>query len=140
MAPTRSIFMDISSRVSVVNTSDSADLNSEEGMLSMAFDPGYLTNRYFYVFYMGQATNGTSGLHDILSRFQILSGNTNQGDTTSETKFILQYDRASNHNAGDLHFGGTGIFIFHWAMKVMNITPSTTRSTSMGTFFPGFSE
>ena len=79
--------MDISSRVSVGNTSDASDVNSEEGMLSMVFDPGYATNRYFYVFYMGQATNGTSGLHDFLSRFQILSGNTNQGDPTSETKY-----------------------------------------------------
>ena len=108
MAPTRTIFMDISSRVSVVNSSESADLNSEEGMLSMTFDPGYATNRYFYVFYLGQATNGTSGLHDILSRFQTLSGNINQGDTTSETKLIVQYDRANNHNAGDTHFGPDG--------------------------------
>lgn len=108
MSPTRTIFMDMSSRVSVVNSSESADVNSEEGMLSMAFDPGYATNRYFYVFYLGQATNGTSGLHDILSRFQTLSGNINQGDSTSETKLILQYDRASNHNAGDTHFGPDG--------------------------------
>src|SRR5215469_4990324 len=55
MVPTRTIFMDISSRVSVGSSSESADVNSEEGMLSMAFDPGYVTNRYFYVFYMGQA-------------------------------------------------------------------------------------
>lgn len=108
MNPTRTIFMDISSRVSVVNTSESGDVNNEEGMLSMVFDPGYATNRYFYVFYMGQATNGTSGLHDILSRFQISVGNTNQGDPTSETQLILQYDRASNHNAGDTHFGPDG--------------------------------
>jgi len=108
MVPTRSIFMDISSRVSVGNSSESADLNSEEGMLSMVFDPGYKTNRYFYVFYMGQATNGTSGVHDILSRFQIASGNTNQGDSTTETKLIAQYDRASNHNGGDIFFGPDG--------------------------------
>jgi glucose/arabinose dehydrogenase len=107
-APTRTIFMDLSSRVSVVNTSESGDLNNEEGMLSMTFDPGYATNSYFYVFYMGQATNGTSGLHDILSRFQTLAGNPNQGDTSSETQLIVQYDRASNHNGGDTHFGPDG--------------------------------
>src|SRR3984885_4490342 len=33
LAPTRTIFMDISSRVSVANTSDSGDVNSEQGML-----------------------------------------------------------------------------------------------------------
>ncbi len=106
--PTRTIFMDLSSRVSVVNTSESADLNNEEGMLSLTFDPGYATNRYFYVFYMGPATNGTSGLHDILSRFQTFAGNPNQGDTNSETRLIAQYDRASNHNGGDTHFGPDG--------------------------------
>ena len=94
--------------MSVVNTSESADLNNEEGMLSMAFDPGYVTNRYFYIFYMGPATNGTSGLHDILSRFQTPAGNPNQGDTSSETPLIVQYDRASNHNGGDTHFGPDG--------------------------------
>lgn len=106
--PTRIIFMDLSSRVSVVSTSESSDRNSEEGMLSMAFDPGYATNNYFYVFYMGQATNGTSGLHDILSRFQTSSTNINYGDTNSEVRYIVQYDRASNHNAGDIHFGPDG--------------------------------
>ena len=106
--PARTIFMDLSSRVSVVNASESSDLNNEEGMLSMAFDPGYATNRYFYVFYMGQATNGTSGLHDILSRFQTMADNPNQGDTNSEIRLIVQYDRASNHNAGDTQFGPDG--------------------------------
>ena len=106
--PTRTIFMDLSSQVSVVNTSESGDLNNEEGMLSMTFDPGYATNRYFFVFYMGQATNGTSDTHDILSRFQTSAGNLNQGDTNSEIRLIAQYDRASNHNGGDTHFGPDG--------------------------------
>jgi glucose/arabinose dehydrogenase len=106
--PTRAIFMDISSRVSMVSSSESGDLNNEEGMLSMVFDPGFATNHYFYVFYMGPATNGTSGVHDILSRFQISALNTNQGDPNSETHLIVQFDRASNHNGGDLHFGPDG--------------------------------
>jgi glucose/arabinose dehydrogenase len=108
MDPTRSIFMDISSRVSVDNSSESADVSGEEGLLGMAFHPGYMTNGYFYVYYTGQATNGTSGLHDILSRFQISSSNTNQGNPNSETQLIVQYDRADNHNSGDVHFGPDG--------------------------------
>ncbi|HEY1789627.1 MAG TPA: PQQ-dependent sugar dehydrogenase [Verrucomicrobiae bacterium] len=108
MNPTRTIFMDISSRVTVGNPSESADATSEEGMLSMAFHPGYATNGYFYVYYTGQATNGTSGLHDILSRFQISSSNTNLGNSNSETQLIVQYDRAANHNSGDIHFGPDG--------------------------------
>ena len=106
--PTRTVFLDISSRVSVVNSSESADASGEEGLLGLAFHPGYATNGYFYVFYTGQATNGTSGLHDILSRFQTMASNTNAGDPNSEIRFIAQYDQADNHNAGDLHFGPDG--------------------------------
>lgn len=108
MNPTRTIFMDISSRVSVDNSSESADVSGEEGLLGLAFHPGYVTNGYFYVYYTGQATNGASGLHDILSRFQFSPGNTNQGNPNSETQLIVQYDRADNHNSGDVHFGPDG--------------------------------
>ena len=107
-SPTRTIFMDISSRVSIVNSSESADVNSEQGMLGLAFHPGYATNGYFYVFYTGNATNYVSGLHDIVSRFQVSAANPNQGDTNSETQLIIQYDRASNHNGGHLGFGPDG--------------------------------
>ncbi len=109
-APTRTVFMDISSRVSVANTSESGDLYNEEGLLGLAFHPGYATNRIFYVFYTGQDTNGSSGpqLHDILARYQTPSTNANVADTNSEIRFISQYDQAENHNAGDLHFGADG--------------------------------
>jgi glucose/arabinose dehydrogenase len=107
-APTRTVFMDISSRVSVDNTSESGDVSGEEGLLGLAFHPGYATNRIFYIFYTGQSTIQTNGLHDILSRFQTTSANANVGDANSETQFIVQYDQANNHNAGDLHFGPDG--------------------------------
>ncbi len=105
-APTRTIFMDIVSRVtSAADTS----FGGEEGLLGMDFHPGYRTNNYFYVFYTGNATTtpGT-GRHDILSRFRISGSNTNQGDSTSETRYIVQFDEASNHNGGDMHFGEDG--------------------------------
>src|SRR5271154_2843437 len=88
-APTETTFMNISSRVTFT-TSNSGD-DGEQGLLSMAFDPGYVTNNYFYVFYTGQATNGTvtSTLHHFLSRFKILTSNTNQGDATSETPLYV---------------------------------------------------
>jgi len=109
-APTRTVFMDISSRVSADDTSEAADVNGEEGLLGLAFHPGFATNGYFYVFYTGQATNGSGmmQLHDILSRFQISSADSNAGDPDSEIRFIAQYDLADNHNAGDLHFGADG--------------------------------
>jgi glucose/arabinose dehydrogenase len=107
-APTESIFMNISSRVTST-TANSGD-SGEQGLLSLAFDPGYVTNNYFYVFYTGQATNGTTtnALHHFLSRFRFQAGNTNQGDPTSETPLYIQYKRWSNHNGGDIVFGPDG--------------------------------
>lgn len=108
--PTRTIFMDLSSRVSVDTASESADVSGEGGLLGLAFHPGYATNRLFFIFYTGQDTNGSGSfqLHDILSRFQTTATNANVALTNSEIHFISQYDLANNHNAGDLHFGADG--------------------------------
>lgn len=92
--PTRTVFMDISARLL---------FNGEQGLLGLAFHPGYLTNRYFYVFYV---TSGTR--RDQLSRFEISPSDPNQGLTNSEVVLISQPDDFSNHNAGDLHFGADG--------------------------------
>ena len=105
-APTRTLFMDISGRVA--NSADTT-VGGEEGLLGLAFHPGYATNGFFYVFYTGPATTTAgSGRHDILARFKFSVSNTNQGDSSTEVRYILQYDQASNHNAGDLHFGPDG--------------------------------
>jgi glucose/arabinose dehydrogenase len=107
-APTRTIFMDISSSSSVISAADTP-IGGEEGLLGLAFHPGYVSNRYFYVFYTGTATTTAgSGRHDILSRFQSSATNPNQGNAGSELRLIVQYDQADNHNAGDLHFGADG--------------------------------
>ena len=92
-APTRTIFMNLTSRVK---------LSGEAGLLAIAFHPGFATNGYFYVSYNGTTNSSTS---DVVSRFKISAANTNQGDLTSETPLYVQLDRADNHNGGDLHFG-----------------------------------
>jgi len=104
-APTRTIFMDITNRVEVDGASPDS-VSDERGLLGLAFHPGYATNRYFFVFYTSTTTAGSGGQrHDILSRFETLAGNPNQGDTNSEVVLLRQRDEASNHNGGDLHFG-----------------------------------
>jgi glucose/arabinose dehydrogenase len=105
-APTRTIFMDIDPRVT---SGTDTDVGGEEGLLGLAFHPGYATNRFFYVFYTGNDTTSTgSGRHDILSRFTTDPSDPNNGLTNSEVKLIRQRDEASNHNGGDLHFGPDG--------------------------------
>lgn len=81
----------------------------ESGLLGMAFHPGYATNRYFYLFYTS-ATNLVvpQVYRDFLSRFQTSESDPNKADPNSEVPLFVQYDRAENHNGGDLHFGPDG--------------------------------
>ncbi len=105
-APTRSIFLDMTARVTS-STSDS--VSDEQGLLGLAFHPGYSTNGYFYVFYTGNATTAAgSGRHDIIARYQVSAGNPNQANAASHLALLQQRDDYSNHNGGDLHFGPDG--------------------------------
>jgi glucose/arabinose dehydrogenase/mono/diheme cytochrome c family protein len=98
--PTRTVFMDIASRVTG---------GCEEGLLGIAFHPGYATNRYFFLFYsLNTNTAAGSGVHQRLARFETSPANPNQGLVSSEVPLITQRDEACNHNGGDLHFGPDG--------------------------------
>lgn len=94
--PTRTVFMDISRRVRS---------GGEQGLLGIAFHPGYATNRFFYLFY---TTTQPGRLHDRLSRFETSPDDPNVGLPDSELILIAQQDDANNHNGGDLHFGPDG--------------------------------
>jgi len=89
--PTRSVFLDLTDR---------AQYGSEEGVLALAFHPGYATNRYFYVWY---TTKGTR--YDRLSRFEVDPNNPARGLPATEQILISQQDDAENHNGGELLFG-----------------------------------
>lgn len=105
-APTRSIFLNITDRVIGSDTS----VGAEEGLLGLAFHPGYVTNGFLYVFYTGNDNTGAGGTtrHDILSRFSTNAGNPNLGVLASELKLLRQRDEAGNHNGGELQFGPDG--------------------------------
>ena len=99
-SPTKTLFLDISSRVNA---------GGEGGMLGLAFHPGYESNRYFFVFYtLNTTTGGGSGLHERVARFEASPSNPNLALANSEAPLITQYDEADNHNGGDLHFGPDG--------------------------------
>src|SRR5688572_22923195 len=69
-APTRSVFLSISNRV--ISTISNSGGPGEQGLLGLAFHPGYATNGFFYVFYTttNETTTGGNNLrHDVLSRF-----------------------------------------------------------------------
>ena len=96
--PGRAQFIDLRDRVRF--------MNDEQGLLGLAFHPGYATNRYFYVTYSYPPGAGTRYWR--LSRFETFANNPNAGDPNSEVVLIHQLDQASNHNGGDVHFGPDG--------------------------------
>ncbi|HMP74316.1 MAG TPA: PQQ-dependent sugar dehydrogenase [Kiritimatiellia bacterium] len=99
--PSRTQFLDLSANIS--------GLNSEGGLLGLAFHPDYISNRYFFVFYTPNTNNGTgNGLHTRVSRFQTTATNQNLALVSSETILYSQFNSAANHNGGDLHFGPDG--------------------------------
>src|SRR5437867_5643196 len=93
----RTLFMDISGSVR---------FNGEQGLLGLAFHPGYATNRYFFVSYTYPPGSGTR--YDRLSRFEASPTNPNAALPASEVVLWQQLDEAVNHNSGDLHFGPDG--------------------------------
>lgn len=103
-APTREVFLDISSAVR------GNPPPNEEGFLGLAFHPNYNNVGatgfgQFFVYYM---TNVNSQRHWRLSRFSVNPSDPDLADPTSEVPLITQRDQAGNHNGGDLHFGNDG--------------------------------
>ena len=95
--PTAStLFLDISARLTHVG--------DEQGLLGLAFSPGFATNGFFYVYYT-RASDGD----DVLSRFRTLDGTPNTvGDPASEQILYRIDDIENNHNGGWLAFGPDG--------------------------------
>lgn len=84
-----------------LNISGLISTGGEQGLLGMAFDPGYGANGRIYVFYTN--TNGDV----VIARY--LRANANSADPNSAT--ILQtipHPNFSNHNGGMLAFGPDG--------------------------------
>src|SRR5688572_6621814 len=85
-------FLDISTQVST---------GSEQGLFSLAFDPGYLTNGRFVIHYTDPAGDTR------VTSFRV-SADPNVADAASE-ELILGVDQPfENHNGGQIAFGPDG--------------------------------
>jgi glucose/arabinose dehydrogenase len=83
-------FLDITS---IVSSDD------ERGLLSMAFDPDYLTNRRFYVYYTDLSGN------IVIARYLRKADDANHADPNSEVILTtIAHPNHSNHNGGQLQF------------------------------------
>lgn len=77
----------------------------ERGLLGVAFDPNYATNRFVYVYY----TATTPAIHNRVSRFTAASANEDVAVAGSEVILLdLENLNATNHNGGAIHFGPDG--------------------------------
>jgi glucose/arabinose dehydrogenase len=92
------VFLDISARV------DSVD--NEQGLLGLAFHPGYASNGYFFVNYTHDPGPGLDTTR--VSRFQVSAADPGVADPASESVLLEFEQDFSNHNGGDLHFGPDG--------------------------------
>ncbi|MBI2935785.1 MAG: PQQ-dependent sugar dehydrogenase [Chloroflexi bacterium] len=89
------LFLDIARRVH--------DAGDEEGLLGLAFDPGYATSGSFYVYYSAFPPR-----RSVLSRFLVDQQDPNRADPSSEEILLEILQPYPNHNGGGLAFGPDG--------------------------------
>lgn len=88
------VFLDISDRVLY---------GGEQGLLGLAFHPNYIETGYFYVNYVADNPRRT-----IIARYSVMSNDPDQADPNSEVALLEINQPFSNHNGGQLTFGGDG--------------------------------
>ncbi len=90
----------------LLGSGESLRTDGENGFLSMAFHPNFATNRTLYVYYTVRAAGSQD--HQRLHRVTMNSATSNSPTIESHSPMLTIYDRASNHNGGELHFGADG--------------------------------
>ncbi len=89
----------------LLNLTGLLNLNSEMGLLGLAFHPNFSTNGYFFVNY-----NPINTRHTRVSRFTATTPSSNTTVSLATEKIIISITDAANnnHKGGDLAFGADG--------------------------------
>ncbi len=82
----------------------------EQGLLGLAFDPDFETNRTFYINYTTSAP-GFSG-DTVVARYQVANAAADVANVLAVTNIITIDQPESNHNGGDLHFGPNDGYLY----------------------------
>ena len=77
----------------------------ERGLLGVAFDPNFSTEKWVYVYY----TATSPSIHNRVSRFPVSSSNPDVASTAEDVLFDLPNLGAIYHNGGALQFGADGV-------------------------------
>src|SRR5262249_474007 len=86
---------------------DRISKDNEEGLLGLAFHPGYKQNGQFFVYY--SAAEGPTGRRSVVSRFNVSKSDPRKADPASEQRiWVSAPDPYGNHNGGCILFGPDG--------------------------------
>lgn len=90
------------------------NFNNEDGLLSIAFHPGFTTNGLFYVYY-NQKNPGSQNsrplnfpFRSVISEFKISAADPDKADLKSERILLEVPQPFSNHKGGQISFGPDG--------------------------------
>ncbi|HEY5938024.1 MAG TPA: PQQ-dependent sugar dehydrogenase [Kofleriaceae bacterium] len=81
----------------------------ENGLLGLAFHPGYASNGQFFVYYTARNTGDPDNpQRNVVARCQVSATNPDRADSASCTDVLSIPDFAGNHNGGMIEFGRDG--------------------------------
>jgi glucose/arabinose dehydrogenase len=90
------------------------NFENEDGLMSIAFHPGFATNHLFYIYYNQKNSPGQGSqplnfaYRSVISEFKVSATDPDQADMSSE-RILLQVPQPfSNHKGGELLFGPDG--------------------------------
>lgn len=85
------------------------NFGGERGLLGLAFDPQYVSNGRFFVYYTSKPFTGIADGDIVIARYQRSAANPNVADPASAQIILtIPHPINSNHNGGALRFGPDG--------------------------------
>jgi glucose/arabinose dehydrogenase len=81
----------------------SVSSSGERGLLGVAFDPGFATNHFLYIYY----TTSSSPIHNRVARYTA-NGDVAVAGSAMTLLDLPSLSSATNHNGGAMHFGNDG--------------------------------